>query len=77
MPSYDETGGYCRICEKRVMVRRKGINHILHLLLAIVTWGGWSLVWLVLAIRIGGWRCPDCGGKASTRTPRQPKRARV
>jgi hypothetical protein len=41
-------------------------NHILHLLLSIVT-GFWLIVWLVLSIRARPYRCPQCGEKTQPR----------
>lgn len=59
-----EVGGHCKHCDRDVMVRRKGTNHILHLLLSIVTVGIWIIMWILLSIKIGGWRCSICGRKA-------------
>jgi hypothetical protein len=56
-------GGYCRDCDKTQKVFRKTPNHILHLILSIVTGGLWLIVWLILMIRFGGWRCDECGSK--------------
>ncbi|MCR9096300.1 MAG: hypothetical protein NXI30_18900 [bacterium] len=75
MASYDETGGYCGYCEKRVMVRRAGTNHILHLILTVLTAGLWLVIWAGSAIKAGGWRCPTCGSKASTRVPWKARKA--
>lgn len=74
MANYTETGGWCPYCEERVMVRRRAPNHVLHLLLAICTAGLWVLVWFFSSLKVGGWRCPKCGSKASTRVPRGAKR---
>jgi hypothetical protein len=59
--SEQKQGGHCRICKKNVVIFRKGPNHILHLLLAIVTAGIWIPVWLLLSITEGNWRCSVCG----------------
>lgn len=54
--------GFCRECNKYTLVKRKGVNHILHLLLSIFTLSLWVLVWVFLAIfHVGGWRCQVCG----------------
>ncbi len=55
--------GYCKECGKKVVIFRKGTNHILHLLLSIVTCGAWLVIWLLCSIKIGGWRCSVCGSK--------------
>lgn len=60
---YQETSKYCKRCVKQVLARRKGTNHILHLLLSIVTGGIWIIVWILCSIKIGGWRCSQCGGR--------------
>ncbi|WP_146678852.1 hypothetical protein [Pirellula sp. SH-Sr6A] len=36
---------------------------MLHLLLSILTIGLWLICWLLACIKIGGWQCPNCGGK--------------
>lgn len=55
--------GYCRTCERYGPVRRNKINHILHLILSIITMGAWLFVWIALSLlNMGGWRCPQCGG---------------
>ena len=69
---FEEQTGYCKFCEKQVMVRRKGCNNILHfvitIILAVITSplffiGGvlWFGIWVLDSIKIGGWRCTNCG----------------
>ena len=36
-----------------VMVKGKGVNHVLHLILTLVTLGMWGIVWIALAV-VGG-----------------------
>lgn len=55
--------GFCKKCDENRKVERPGVNHILHLLLTIVTGGLWLIVWLGVSIRFGGWRCSTCGSK--------------
>lgn len=74
MANYRETGGYCRHCDERVMVRCKTASHVLHLLLSLVTLGFWIPIWFLCSISVAGWRCPKCGSKASTRVPRRTRR---
>jgi DNA-directed RNA polymerase subunit RPC12/RpoP len=64
---YAEATGFCKTCDRKVMIRRRTPNHILHLLLAIVTAGLWIIVWVLVSLQIGGWRCSQCG----TRTARK------
>lgn len=61
--SYDETGRYCSVCGGSVLARRKGTNHILHLILTILTGGFWVFIWIGCCIKIGAWRCSNCGSR--------------
>jgi len=68
MPSYLEQRGFCRTCNRPSLIRRKGVNHVLHLLLTLVTLGLWLPVWVVLSAMNNersqsGWRCAQCGSK--------------
>jgi len=36
-------------------------NHVLHLILTILTGGLWLIVWIILALRRGSLRCVRCG----------------
>jgi hypothetical protein len=67
MATYSETGGWCRHCDRRVVVRRPAPNHVLHLLMTLVTCGLWLVVWIGQSVRVGGWRCSQCGSGASGR----------
>ncbi len=58
----DRTRKFCKDCDQNVLAVRKGTNHILHLILSLVTIGFWIPVWIVCAIKIGGYKCPTCGG---------------
>jgi hypothetical protein len=58
----EQTQKYCSDCKADVLAQRKGVNHILHLLLTIVTGGLWIIIWLVVMLAsFGGWRCSKCG----------------
>jgi hypothetical protein len=58
------TGKYCNYCQKNVMAQSNKPNHLLHLVLSVVTAGLWLIVWLVLVISsMGTYRCTQCGGK--------------
>jgi len=63
--AFQESTRFCKICNKQVLVRRKGTNHILHLILSFLTAGFWIPIWILLSIKIGGWRCSQCGCKIS------------
>lgn len=54
--------GYCEECGEYRLVKRRGVTHILHLLLSVITAGLWLFVWIFLSIfTVGGWRCQTCG----------------
>jgi hypothetical protein len=65
MAEFKESKGYCQTCKKQVLIRRKGTNHLLHLILTLLTGGLWAIVWILCAIQIDGWRCSQCGSKAA------------
>lgn len=56
----------CQCCSheagkrKYVRAEKQKANHILHLLLTLVTGGLWAFVWLEASFR-GKYRCPTCG----------------
>lgn len=64
--------GYCRTCAQPRKLERKGTNHILHLLLSLVTVGAWVIVWIFLSnVKVGGWACSVCGSEdVSTSIPK-------
>jgi hypothetical protein len=61
--SAQQTTKWCRGCNRQVLAARRGTNHVLHLLLTIFTGGLWGIVWILSAVKIGGWRCQACGMK--------------
>ena len=52
---------FCRDCDKYVLGRKKQINHILHLIVSIITGGIWLIVWIFLAAFQKPYQCPNCG----------------
>lgn len=55
---------YCRSCDQRVLGVASTPNHVLHLLLTLITVGLWLPVWLLIALFSDqSFRCPQCGGK--------------
>lgn len=57
----DQTQKHCRTCQRSVLAQRKGVNHVLHLLLTVFTCV-WGFVWGWLMLFGGGaWRCSVCG----------------
>lgn len=57
----DRTSRFCKCCQKQVLAIRPGTNHVLHLLLSLVTMGFWVIIWFLASIKFGGWRCSQCG----------------
>ena len=52
----------CQHCGVKVLAIRPGVNHILHLLITILLCGFWLPIWALDTLKIGGWKCPMCGG---------------
>lgn len=53
---------FCRHCQGQRMAQAPAPNHILHLLLSVVTMGFWIPVWLIVASASGGkYHCTHCG----------------
>jgi predicted RNA-binding Zn-ribbon protein involved in translation (DUF1610 family) len=52
----------CENCGKNTLHTKSSVNHILHLLLSIVTGGIWLIVWAILVLIPGSpWKCSVCG----------------
>jgi len=62
MASYEFKQRFCEDCNKNVRGTRKATNHILHLILTICTVGFWLIIWVLSAIKFGGWSCEQCAG---------------
>ena len=59
-------GAHCVHCKKNVMAQANKPNHVLHLILTVITAGLWAIVWLLLAAgSSGNYRCTECGQKVS------------
>lgn len=59
----EQNSKFCKRCQKHTLVQRPSTNHVLHLLLTIVTAGLWLIIWMLSIVKIGGWRCTQCGKK--------------
>ena len=57
----DKSSGFCKHCNRQVVVFRKGTNHVLHLILTLITFGLWLIIWIGVGVKFGGWRCTTCG----------------
>lgn len=60
---------YCPKCDGYVLAVGDTPNHILHLILTIVTGGLWGLVWMLLLLKRIKWYCTEC--KTETELPPQ------
>lgn len=55
------SSAYCSHCDDQVKIERQTPNHILHLILSIVTGGLWVIAWVIIASDKKPWRCSRCG----------------
>jgi len=55
----------CKNCGEMRPFEKRGVNHVLHLLLTLVTVGLWAVMWLLLVLFncFHSYRCRTCGGK--------------
>ena len=61
-----QASAYCDVCDERVYAVGQKPNHVLHLILTLVTAGLWGIVWILLAAgTIGNYRCTQCGSRVS------------
>ena len=62
MPTQEESK-YCDRCKQNVLVRKPATNHILHLILSLITVGFWIPIWILVGISVAStkWRCTHCG----------------
>jgi len=59
---------YCTTCSRSVLAVRNETNHVLHLLLTLVTCGLWFIVWVMVAgFSDASFRCPECGSVVNPR----------
>jgi len=64
---------YCKNCQKNVKAtaEEKDINHILHLILSVLTVGIWLIVWIFISLGINKqdneFNCVECGNKVLTK----------
>lgn len=58
-----QASNFCNVCQRQTLYQKPRINHILHLILSIITFGLWTLVWIILGIRNADkpMRCASCG----------------
>jgi hypothetical protein len=58
-----------------VLAEKQTPNHVLHLLLSVVTGGLWLPIWLLITVLGGGrFKCPSCGAHTRGWTTKEEKR---
>lgn len=67
---------YCYNCQSMVKAEWSGCNHILHLLLSMVTFGFWIIIWCLVASS-NGYKCSQCGSSARDHEPPRPRKKRT
>lgn len=60
---------YCNTCGKPTAHMQQRPNHILHLILSIVTAGLWLIPWAIMSLNHKTPRCSVCGQKAGKSAP--------
>lgn len=53
---------WCRVCAEPRRVTSPGPNHLLHLILSLLTFGLWIIAWIVVALA-ADWTCTECGSR--------------
>jgi hypothetical protein len=58
-----QSTAFCHVCNQQRLYMKPRINHVLHLILTIVTAGLWGIVWIILGISNSSkpLRCTACG----------------
>jgi hypothetical protein len=85
--SVKQTSEYCAVCQRQSLFQKPRINHVLHLILSIVTLGLWLIVWAILGLinTARDPRCVTCGStpgagpiiRTASRGDRAPTAGRV
>ena len=57
---------FCKSCQGKRMAQAPSPNHILHLLLTLITFGLWLPIWILVSLFSGGqFHCTHCGNRVS------------
>jgi hypothetical protein len=58
-----QASGFCSHCGEQRLLLREGPNHVLHLILTVLTFGLWVIVWIAVGARkqARAARCSICG----------------
>lgn len=69
------TRRFCSTCEQSRLFEKRGPNHVLHLLLSIVTGGLWIPAWILVSMGNTGvpYRCRECGESTLIQTTLESK----
>jgi hypothetical protein len=69
---------YCPEDDRMVLAEKQTPNHVLHLLLAVVSVGLWLPIWILVSVasEFRPYQCPECGGATRHKPPRGWKRRR-
>lgn len=61
--SVQQTSAFCPVCERQSRFQKERINHLLHLVLSVLTLGLWLIVWVAVGIANSSKpsRCVTCG----------------
>ncbi len=51
----------CKTCGKKTLHIQQTPNHILHLLLTVVTGGLWAIAWIIISLSSKNPQCTVCG----------------
>ena len=77
MPS-DQIVVYCKNCKKSTVQVKQRANHILHLLLSVVTVGIWLIVWFFIALFTSDTpTCTICRNEVRNNSNRQTKKKEI
>ncbi len=77
MPS-DQVVVYCKNCKKSTVQVKQRANHILHLLLSVVTVGLWLIVWFFIALFTSDTpTCTICGNEVKNNSHRQTNKKEI
>ena len=70
--------GFCPRCDRNRTLERRKPDHVLHLVLALVTLGLWAVPWLALSLygRRYLWQCVSCHRLVEPDTPPRPRGSR-
>jgi hypothetical protein len=67
---------FCEEDVEWVLAERQTPNHLVHLLLSLVTAGLWLPIWIVITlVSSSAYRCPKCGSKTLGYAPKKYKKA--